>query len=66
MLAILFVFLSNLLKSFLKNVCNVYDFLSNKADSFPMQQWYEMTLDLIESRFIILQHQKLLKPNQKI
>ena len=38
-------------KSFLKHVCNdVYDFLSSKADSFPNQQWYEMTLDLIESR----------------
>ena len=37
-------------KSFLKNVCNVYDFLSSKADSFPNQQCYEMTLDLIESR----------------
>ena len=23
---------------------------SSKADSFPNQQWYEMTLDLIESR----------------
>ena len=38
-------------KSFLKHICNdVYDFLSNKADLFPNQQWYEMTLDLIESR----------------
>ena len=38
-------------KSFLKHICNdVYDFLSSKADSFPNQQWYEMTLDLIESR----------------
>ena len=37
-------------KSFLKHVCNVYDFLSSKADSFSNQQWYEMTLDLIESR----------------
>ena len=37
-------------KSFLKNVCNVYDFLSSKADSFLNQQCYEMTLDLIESR----------------
>ena len=37
--------------TFLKNVCSdVYDFLSNKADSFPNQQWYEMTLDFIESR----------------
>ena len=35
----------------MKHVCNdVYDFLSSKADSFPNQQWYEMTLDLIESR----------------
>ena len=25
-------------------------FLVAKADSFPNQQWYEMTLDLIESR----------------
>ena len=49
MLAILFVFPSNL-KSFLKHVCNVYDFLSSKAVSFPNQQCYEMTLDLIESR----------------
>ena len=38
-------------KSFLKHVSNdVYDFLSSKTDSFPNQQWYEMTLDLIESR----------------
>ena len=38
-------------KSFLKHICNdVPDFLSSKADSFPNQQWYEMTLDLIESR----------------
>ena len=38
-------------RSFLKHICNdVYDFLSSKADSFPNQQWYEMTLDLIESR----------------
>ena len=37
--------------SFLKHICNdVYDFLSSKADSFPNQQWHEMTLDLIESR----------------
>ena len=36
-------------KSFLKHVCNdVYDFLSNKSDSFPNQQWYKMTWDLIE------------------
>ena len=38
-------------KSFLKHVCNdVDDFLRSKADSFPYRQWYEMTLDLIESR----------------
>ena len=38
-------------KSFLKHICNdVYDFLSSKADSFPNQQWYEMALDLIQSR----------------
>ena len=38
-------------ESFLGHVCNsVYGFLSSKADSFPNQQWYEMTLDLIESR----------------
>ena len=38
-------------KFFLKYVCNdVYDFLCSKADSFPNQQWYKMTLDLIESR----------------
>ena len=38
-------------KSFLKHLCNDgYDFLSSKADSCPNQQWYEMTLDLIESR----------------
>ena len=37
--------------SFLKYMCNdVYDFLSSEADSFPNQQWYEMTLDLVESR----------------
>ena len=38
-------------QSFLKHVCNdIYDFLSSNADSFPNQQWYEMALDLIESR----------------
>ena len=38
-------------KSFLKHVCNdIYDSVSSKADSFPNQQWYEMALDLIESR----------------
>ena len=38
-------------KSFLKHACNDgCDFLSSKADSCPNQQWYEMTLDLIESR----------------
>ena len=37
-------------KSFLKHVFNVYDFLSSKSNSSPNQQWYEMTLDLIESR----------------
>ena len=38
-------------KSLLKHICNdFYDFLSSKADSFHNQQWYEMTLDLIESR----------------
>ena len=35
----------------MKHVCNdVYDFLSSKVDSFPKQQWYKMTLDLIGSR----------------
>ena len=35
----------------MKQLCNdVYDFISNKADSFPNQEWYEITLDLIESR----------------
>ena len=37
-------------KFFLKHICNdVYDFLSSKADWFPNQHWYEMTLDLIKS-----------------
>ena len=32
-------------------MCNdVYNFLISKADSFANQQWYEMTLDLLESR----------------
>ena len=35
----------------MKHVCNdAYDFLSSTADSFLNQQWYEMTLDVIESR----------------
>ena len=43
-----FIFVS--IKSFLKHICNdVYDILSSKADSFPNQQWYEISLDLIES-----------------
>ena len=52
MLAILLSSSSNLLKSFFffKLVCKVYDFLCGKADSFPKQQCYEITLDLIESR----------------
>ena len=38
-------------KSFLKHICDdIHDFLSSKEDSFPNQQWYKMTLDLIESR----------------
>ena len=38
-------------KSLLKHACNdVHDFLTSKADSFPNQKWYKMTLDLIESR----------------
>ena len=38
-------------KSFLKHIWNdVYDFVCSTADSFPNQQWYEMTSDLIESR----------------
>ena len=53
--------------SFLKHAfIDVYYFLSGKAYSFPKRKWYEMILDLIESSFIILQHQKLLKPNCKI
>ena len=56
-------------KSFLKHVGNdVYDFLSNKSDSFPNQQWYKMTLDLIESSIYDLPASKTtkIKPNQKI
>ena len=35
----------------MKHICNdVYDFLSSKADSFPNQQWYDMTSDLIKPR----------------
>ena len=35
----------------MKHVCNdVYDFLISKVDSFPNHQWFEMTLDIIESR----------------
>ena len=38
-------------KPFLKHICNdIYDLLSSEADSFPSQQWYQMTLNLIESR----------------
>ena len=38
-------------KFFLKHIYNdVYNFLSSKGDSFLNQQWYEMTLHLIESR----------------
>ena len=45
------VFIKSFKKSFLKHKCNdVYDFPSSKADSLPNQQWYEMILDLIESR----------------
>ena len=38
-------------KFFLKHIYNdVYNFLNSKADSFLNQQWYEMTVHLIESR----------------
>ena len=38
-------------KSFMKQVCNdAYDFFNSKTDSFPNQQCYEMTFDLIEYR----------------
>ena len=53
-------------KSFLKHVCNdVYDFLSSKADSFPNEQWFELTLDLMESR-IYNPPASTNKTNQKI
>ena len=45
------VFIKSFKKSFLRHACNdAYGFLSSKGDSFPDQQWYEITLDLIESR----------------
>ena len=54
-------------KSFLKHVCNdVYDFLSSKADSFPNQQWHEMTLDSFEFRICNPPASKLLKPKNLI
>ena len=53
-------------KSFLKHVCNdVYDFLSSKADSFSNQQWYGMTLDLIESRIYNPPSSKITKTKPK-
>ena len=37
-------------KLFLEQVyIDVYNFLSSKSDSFPNQQWYKITLDVIES-----------------
>ena len=45
------VSVKSLKKSFWKYVCyDAYDSLISEADSFPNQQWYEMTLDLIESK----------------
>ena len=38
-------------KSELKFIAtNIYDYVSNKPQNFPNQQWYDMALDLIESR----------------
>ena len=38
-------------KSALKFIStNIYDFVSNKPNDFPNHQWYNMALDLIESR----------------
>ena len=35
-------------KYFLKHVFNdIYDFLSSKVDSFPNEQWYEMTVKFV-------------------
>ena len=53
-------------KSFLKHICNdVYDFLSSKVDSFPNQQQYEMSLDVIESRIYNLPESKTTKTKLK-
>ena len=52
--------------TFLKHVCNdVCDFLSCKVDSFPNQQWFETTLDLIESRIYNLPTSKTTKTKPK-
>ena len=53
-------------KPFLKHVCNdVYDFLSSKADSFSKEQWYEMILDLIESRVLTKKFNKVTLRKQR-
>ena len=54
-------------KSFLKHVCNdVYDFLGNEAERFPNnRKWYQMTLDLIESRIYNLLTSKTTKTKPK-
>ena len=50
----------------MKHVSNdVHDFLSNKADSFPNEQWYEMTLDLIKSRIYDIPASKTTKTKPK-
>ena len=50
----------------MKHVCNdVYDFLSSKPETFPNQQWYEMTLDLIESRIYYPPASKTAKTKSK-
>ena len=51
----------------MKHICNdAYDFLSSKADSFFNQQWYEMTLDIIESRIYKTPATKTTKTKPKI
>ena len=61
------VYIKSFKKSFLKHTCNdVYDVLSSRVDSFSSQQWYEMTLDLIESRIYNLPVSKLQKPSHEM
>ena len=53
-------------KSALKHISSdIYDFISNKPDNFPNEQWYDMALDLIEARIYDPTSSKITKQTPK-